>query len=112
MITASFRISMPENNLHEAKEILESLNEPFQIEAGCISCRFFREIHNSRNLLWEEEWKSLAHLERHIRSKDFKKLLFVLDMSEISPEIRIKIRLHDGGMEYIKALLTDQDYTL
>ena len=104
MISASFKIVIPEDSLHQAKEILGSLSGPFEIEPGCISCKWFCEVENPRTFLWVEEWKSLTDLENHIQSNEFKKLLFVLDMSESEPEIRIKNTIYDDGMEYIKKL--------
>jgi quinol monooxygenase YgiN len=50
----------------------------------------------------EEVWKSQENLDRHLRSDDYRNMLFVTEMALEPPEIRFQTISHSAGIEIIE----------
>jgi len=103
MITATLRVTVPANRRSEVLDLLRSVIEPTQVEPGCLSCRLYQDLENEEALLFEEEWKTQADLDRHIRSDRYVKILAAIDMSSKPPEIRFNTIARIRGIEAIRA---------
>jgi quinol monooxygenase YgiN len=53
-------------------------------------------------LMVEEVWKSQEDLDRHLRSDDYRNMLFVTEMALEPPEIRFQTISHSAGIEIIE----------
>jgi quinol monooxygenase YgiN len=103
MITATLRVTVPADRRNEVLDLLRSVIEPTQVEPGCLSCRLYQDLENEEGLLFEEEWKTQADLDRHIRSDRYLKILAAIDMSSKPPEIRFNTIARTKGIEAIRA---------
>ena len=101
MISSTIRITASENSDGEILRLLRSLIEPIRVETGCISCGLFKDMHNPSVFVWVEEWKSQDDLERHLRSRRYKKILAAFDMSSSQPEMRFNTVVETKGMQLI-----------
>ncbi|MBI4773199.1 MAG: antibiotic biosynthesis monooxygenase [Deltaproteobacteria bacterium] len=103
MITATLRVTVPAHRRSEVLDLLRSVIEPTQVEPGCLSCRLYQDLENEEALLFEEEWKTQADLDRHIRSDRYVQILAAIDMSSKPPEIRFNTIARTKGIEAIRA---------
>ena len=101
MISSTIRITAAENSDGEILRVLRSLIEPTRVETGCISCGLYKDLHDPSVIVWAEEWKTQDDLERHLRSRQYKKILAAFDMSNSQPEMRFYTVVETKGMQLI-----------
>ena len=102
MIHSTIRIVTKPENQDEAFAILYSMAQRIRVESGCVSCRVYQNAHEDRALLFEEIWMNEERLKRHIRSDEYRNVLFVMEMAMEKPEIRFETVSHVTGMETIE----------
>ena len=106
MIISSIRILARENNYNEIIDILLSVKGPVEGKPGCMACWIYKDIQNRLKLNYVEVWQSEEGLRRHIRSKNFKKILAAIDMSNEPPEIQFSATMPKNGIHFIEQALT------
>ena len=79
---------------------LRSLTGPIAVQRGCQSCRVFQELPEEDALTFVEEWASDEDFERHVRSREHRSLLAVMEACE-GPELRFD---HISGVEGLELL--------
>ena len=57
-------------------------------------------------LVLMEEWDSEENLNHHISSKEYRKVLALMDMSTEAPEIKFSTVSHTSGLEAVHKILT------
>ena len=102
MIHATIRMTIPEQKIAEAMEILRSFAEQTRFDPGCISCRIYHDIQEQSVIMIEELWKSQEALYRHLRSAEYRNVLLVVEMAHEEPEIRFSAFSHSTGIETIE----------
>jgi len=102
MVHATIRMLIPPKSRGGVLEILSSLAERFRFEPGCICCRIYQGQEVEPMIMLEQLWESGEDLERHLRSKEFHKVLLVLEMSLEPPEIRFEEVSRSTGVETIE----------
>ena len=93
---------MPPKRRGEVLEIISSLAERSRFETGCISCRVYQDVEIEPGIMLEQLWMSGEHLDRHLRSEEFHKILLVMEMSLDPPEIRFDEVSGTSGVETIE----------
>jgi quinol monooxygenase YgiN len=101
MITSTIRITASEIPDDEIVRVLRSLIEPIRVETGCISCGLYKDLHDPGIIVWVEEWKTQEDLERHLRSRQYKKILAAFDMSVSQPAMQFNTVVETKGMQLI-----------
>ena len=98
----------------EALKILRLLMGPTQVQPGCLACEVFQQEPTQKPLqvYFLEKWETQDHLERHIRSEAFRKVLAVMDLGCEPPEIEFDTVSQTRGMELIQALRGGSDAVL
>jgi quinol monooxygenase YgiN len=102
MLLATIRIAIPPKKRREALEILNLVAERTRIQPGCLSFRVYHEEQEEAVLMVEEVWKNQEDLDQHLRSDDYRNVLFVTEMALESPEIRFHEISHSAGVEIIE----------
>jgi len=110
MVRSIIRMLIPLEKQSEALEILGSTIEQTQFEPGCVSCRLYRGVEDTRAImleeLWiimlEELWMSEEDVQHHLRSDKYHKVLLVVEMAAEPPEIRFDNITHSSGVETIE----------
>lgn len=101
MIHSTIRIvTFPEKN-DEAVTILSRLAARIRVMSGCIACRAYRDAEDECALMLEAIWENETDMKRHLRSEEFRKALFVVEMSKNEPEIRFEEFSIVSGIETI-----------
>jgi len=101
LITSTIRITASEISDGEIVRVLRSLIEPTRVETGCISCGLYKDLHDPSIIVWLEEWKTQRDLERHLRSRQYKKVLAAFDMSSSQPVMQFNTVVETKGMQLI-----------
>jgi len=102
MVRSIIRMLIPLEKQSEALEILGSTIEQTQFEPGCINCRLYRGVEDTRAIMLEELWMSEEDVQHHLRSDKYHKVLLVVEMAAEPPEIRFDTITHSGGVERIE----------
>jgi quinol monooxygenase YgiN len=79
---------------------LRSLTGPIAVQRGCQGCRVFQELPEENALTFVEEWASDEDFERHVRSREHRSLLAIMEACE-GPELRFD---HISGVEGLELL--------
>jgi quinol monooxygenase YgiN len=103
MIQATLRMDFAPAKIDEVQKILGSIVERIRVNAGCISCSVYQDVDNKHLIVFEEKWRSNEDLQRHLRSEDYRKVLLVMDMAIIPPEVRFDTITDTGGVEIIES---------
>lgn len=101
MIHASIRIKFAARQLPKARDILDSLVERTQVSPGCLGCYVYRDVRESRVLLYEQWWESKEDLDRHLRSALYQQVVLVMEMAEEFPVVRFNEISRTSGMETV-----------
>ena len=102
MILATVRIVIPPDRRSEAVEILNAVAERTRVKPGCLSCRIYHDEQVEAVFLVEAVWNSQEGLDRHLRSEDYRNILFVTEMAVEPPEIKFQTVSHSAGIEIIE----------
>jgi len=102
MVHASLRMLIPPRERAGVVEFLIGFARSTRFEPGCIGCRVYRDLEQKKGIMLEELWKDEEHLERHLRSSGFQKVLLVLELSLAAPEISFEAVTRSTGIETIE----------
>ena len=103
-VVFTLEIEVSPERREEVLTTLRLVMGPTEAQFGCVRCRLYLSAVNPDTLTLVEEWKSEKDLQDHIRSRDFEKILAVIDMSNKPPEIRIDKVSRRTGLDSIAAL--------
>ena len=102
MIHSMVRMTLPAARLSEVTGILAPMVERTRAESGCLGCYLHRDALEEAVLTIEDTWASEADLERHLRSTDYRRLLMVMDLARVPPEVRFDTVSDSTGIETIQ----------
>ena len=103
-IVFTLEIEVPPEKREEVVTTLNLIIGPTEAQLGCLRCELNLSAANPNVLTLVEEWKSEEDLHTHIRSREFEKILALMDMSEGPPEIRIDKVSRRVGIDAIAAI--------
>ena len=75
--------------------------EPTRVQTGCISCSLYKDLQDPSVIVWVEEWETQDDLKRHLRSRQYRKILAAFDMSNSQPIMRFNTVVETKGMQLI-----------
>ena len=101
LITSTIRLTKSETANGEIVRVLRALIEPTRVETGCLSCGLYKDLHDPKIIIWVEDWNTQDDLERHLRSRQYKKILAAFDMSDAQPDMRFDTVVETKGMQLI-----------
>ena len=102
MILSTVRMVIPPQKRGEAVGILNAMVERTRAQSGCLSCRIYHDEQVEAVFLVEELWKSQEDLDRHLRSEDYRHVLFVAEMAVEPPEIKFQTISQSAGVEIVE----------
>ena len=73
-------------------------------QPGCVDCRILEDVDDETLVIYIEEWGTREHLERHIRSDRYTRLLEIIERSDEQPDIRYDTVSQHQGIELIEAV--------
>ena len=104
MIFATLRVKVSPKRLGDTQEIMHSILSSIKAEPGCISCRFYQNMHSPEDILMITDWKSEDYLDRYIAEDEYRKFLALIDLSEEPPEVKFHKVSQVSGMERIATI--------
>src|SRR4051812_48241905 len=75
----------------QATEMLLLAASLTRSQAGCLSCRVGPDLGEPGVLLYEEQWASSDRFNRHMRSQDFRRVLFAMNLCTEEPDVQISL---------------------
>jgi quinol monooxygenase YgiN len=102
MVHSVIRMVMSPKKRIESQRILMSLVEKTRVEQGCISCYLYQCIEDEQVIMIEGLWQSQEDLNRHLCADDYLKVLLVLEMAIVKPEIKFYCISSSTGFETIE----------
>jgi quinol monooxygenase YgiN len=102
MICSTIRMELPGDRFSEVVAILGPMAERTRAERGCLGCHLHKDVLEDNVLILEESWASEAELVRHLRSREYRELLLVMELARVKPEVRFDTVSGSTGMETIQ----------
>lgn len=103
IVTLQLKVA-PEKRLNVLKTI-HAMIGPTTVQSGCLHCGFYSNTQNDDELILFEEWESQAHLERHLHTDDFRKLLAAMETASEPPKISFNTVSSTEGIELAEKIL-------
>jgi quinol monooxygenase YgiN len=105
MILVTLRMTVRSERRSDLLEAMRGLLEPARVERGCLSYRLYEDVEDGNTFILVEEWEAQDDLESHIRTKNQRRLLTLMDLLSEQPELRFNTVAHTMGMELIGDVL-------
>jgi quinol monooxygenase YgiN len=103
MIACTVRLFVSENDRRQVIASLTPLIGWTRVQPGCRACYLLADIEEPRAVVLMEEWDTQDNLDRHLCSKDYRRVLAAIELSQEAPEIRFGNVEPTGGIEVIDA---------
>jgi len=85
-------------------ESIRGMLAPTRVERGCISYCLYEDIENKNTFTLVEEWKTRNDLEKHVLTKNYRRLLELLELLSEPYELRFSTVLKQTDMELMLEL--------
>jgi quinol monooxygenase YgiN len=82
------RVRLVQSKVQEALQIFEAIRGPISVQPGCRHIELWSDSGRDNEVVLFEQWDSFEHLERHIRSTDFRGILAIMDIAMEPPAMR------------------------
>jgi len=106
MILSFARINPLPGKQQVVLDVLRSVIAPTRLKSGCMDCAVYADQGKGQTILYLEQWQSGEHLERHIRSELYFRVLSAMELANEAPEIYFHEVSDTRGLEYVEALRT------
>jgi quinol monooxygenase YgiN len=71
-------------------------------EKGCLRCNVYQDMENENAFIFIEEWKTEAHLDKHLRSDRFGVLIGAVKLLSDTSEIKFTTLAQTTEIEAIR----------
>lgn len=106
IVTFRLQMDFPPQAIDEAIHALRSLIGPVRAEPGCTATRLLEELQEGRAVVFLEEWRDMAHLQRHLYAPTFRKLLAVMELAGAVPTVEIDEVSSRRGFDLVEEVLS------
>lgn len=106
MIVFRLRILVTESDRRQVIASFEPLIAWTRVQPGCRACHLLTDIEDPRGIVLLEEWDTQEHLDRHLRSEDYRRVLAAIELSQEAPQIHFDTVATRGGIEVVEAART------
>ena len=106
MITAVYILKTSYKQSNDLLEVLKSIIGRTQSSPGCLKADIWSNYEDPESFMVYEVWKTKEIMELHLKSKVFRRMIAVMEMSSIEPEIKFIESDHQYGMEWLQGVLT------
>lgn len=104
MIIVTMRMTVRPDKRHDFMESIRGMLSPTRVERGCISYCLYEDIENKNTFTLVEEWKTRNDLEKHVLTKNYRRLLELLELLSEPYELRFSTALQEADMELMLEL--------
>lgn len=78
---------------------------PTQAESGCLACWILEEYGDDPAIVYMEQWRSLAEMNRHMRTPLYARILQAMELSHTEPLVRFLEVVESSGLELMEQVL-------
>ena len=104
MIIVTLTLTPATGRRQEMIDVFWLIIGPIRAQPGCLDFGLYEEIGDGDQILYMEAWETQGHLERHMRSNRYERLLAVMDASVQQPVLRYQTISSVAGLEYLEAV--------
>jgi quinol monooxygenase YgiN len=104
MVISSVKVELPAEKYFDAIKLIRPILGPTSVKSGCFSINLYQDTDDSNIFMLLEKWETLSDLEDHIRSREYRNVLELMDISKTEPEIKFDTISKSEGFELIQAL--------
>ncbi len=104
-IIATLTLTAPAGQQAQVLGALRAFLGRTRVETGCAACALYEDAEDPAILHYVEEWRTEWHLERHLRSSRYQRLLRIMEASAKPPALRFTWISDQRGLEYVTAVL-------
>jgi len=104
MYVVTLCINVPPKRHKDFMEAIHSFLEPCRVQPGCNHCSFYQEFDNSDSVILLQEWDSRDALEKHLKSREFRIILSIIDLSDLAPVYKLHTVSKIEGLEAVETL--------
>ncbi|MEW6368396.1 MAG: antibiotic biosynthesis monooxygenase [Acidobacteriota bacterium] len=97
----SLKLHPAPDRVDEVVRALGNLLGPTKVQPGCVECGVYQETGNPGGILYQEQWSSWKHLEAHLKSDRFARILELMEVSTDPPELTFHGIHEIRGIEYV-----------
>lgn len=108
VIRAEMKILVAAGRREEILQTLRWLLVQMEGEPGLEEMEIYQGLERKNVVMLTQQWSSLAHLERYLRSAGFLRFLEVMDLSEEPPELRFDTVSKRRGLEFVEELRQEE----
>ena len=101
-----FKVNLSDQK--EFRDILVSFPERASSKKGCLLYALYQEANESESFVLLEQWKSRKDLSNFVRSDEYKRVLFAMDLCNKMPQIQFFKAHLEGGMETLEEILQSE----
>jgi quinol monooxygenase YgiN len=105
MVISTSRMIVRSERRGDLLRTIKGILEPTRVERGCLSYRLYTDVENRNAFVLLEEWATQEDFERHILTENEQRLLTLLDLLSVEPELRFNTVSKTAGMELIDDVL-------
>ena len=91
MIIITIEMDIPKDKTKELLPALLLISEQMNLENGCISCRFFKDVSHENRYRLIGKWKNEDDFNDHLQSEEFHFLFDALSFIEKQPRMRLYV---------------------
>jgi len=105
MVISTSRMIVRSERRGDLIKTMKGILEPVRVERGCLSYRLYNDVENRNAFVLLEEWATQEDLDRHIRTENEQRILALMDLLSVQPELRFNTVSQTAGMELIEDVL-------
>jgi quinol monooxygenase YgiN len=101
MIHASVTIVANPGQREGILQALRSMVGPTRVEPGCLSCHLYEDVERQGSFTLVEQWATPEQFQRRLVSETYRRLLLLVELSVVPPDIQFREVSHTRGVEAI-----------
>ena len=108
MINAMLTIKVLPGKRKAAIDILRSMERPLHLKKELLLCKIYETDQEEDEILYVEQWRTKEALSRHIQSDLYMRILEVMELSAVSPQLSFQEVSEIRGIDLVIALREGQ----
>ena len=109
MIIESVEVLAPAGKNEDIERGFSSLLGPVRAEACCLASRLLRDAINPHSFRFEAQWRTKDNLTQHVRSDEYRKLLFLVELSAEPPTVEFHEVAQTLGLEFVQSVRKSEE---
>jgi quinol monooxygenase YgiN len=104
MVIAILEMTLPPGNETATTGALRAFWDSTCALPGCIGGGVFQEVGTTKTALYIEMWQEVAQLEVHLRSREYHRLLAIMETAAERPALRFNLIGETRGLAWVEKL--------